>query len=87
MRGFETNEKRFDNINLEPDCSTKVKNTQLPPWIHSEPGTSKTMNFDLPSYCNGSYKPDINPIKVKLDVGCKFYFLAKLYFGIRDLVQ
>ena len=55
MRGYDTHDKRFENFNPEPECSTKVKNTYLPHWIHSDPDQSKTMNFDLPSYCMNMY--------------------------------
>ena len=60
MRGYETHDMRFENLNAEPDCSTKVKKTSLPHWTHSSPGTSKTMKFELPSYCNNSYKPELD---------------------------
>ena len=71
MRGYDTHDKRFENFNPEPECSTKAKNTYLPHWMHSDPDQSKTMNFDLPSYCMNMYQYKIDPISVKLDTGSK----------------
>jgi len=69
MRGYDAHDMRFENFNAEPECSSKVRKTNLPPWTPSSPGKSKTMNFSLTSYCNNSYMPDPAAVSAKLDIG------------------
>ena len=85
---YEAHDKRFEIFDADPDCSSKVKNKQLPQWIHSEPGTSKTMDFDLPSFCNNTYKPEIEAISRKLDIGSKYHAISIHTVGmLRDRLQ
>ena len=72
MRGYEAHEKRFETFADNPALALKYRTMKLPNWQQIEPGQSKTMKFDLPSYCNNSYMPDITPISAKLDIGSKF---------------
>ena len=84
MRGYDAHDKRFDLIDNNPACSLKYKTMKLPQWQSTDPDKSKTMNFDLPSYCNNSYMPDITPISAKLDIGSKFFDLLIIF---RDSIQ
>ena len=80
MRGYEAHDKRFDIFENNPALSLKYKTMRLPQWQSTDPDKSKTMNFDLPSYCNNAYMPDITPISAKLDIGSKSLPIFLLYF-------
>ena len=80
MRGYEAHDKRFDIFENNPALSLKYKTMRLPQWQQTDPDKSKTMNFDLPSYCNNAYMPDITPISAKLDIGSKSLPIFLLLF-------
>ena len=66
----------------EPTVSTKTKNEYVTQWKFQDAEKDKTMTFAQTSYCNNSYKPEIDLKYNKIDLGCKLtlnVFLKVLY--------
>lgn len=66
MRGLSLNEKRFDNINKDPRCSTAIKNTDLPKW---ELISERQIDFRHIVYNRNVYKPKTSLVNRRFEVG------------------
>ena len=66
LRGLDTNAKRFDSINKNPEVSSQNRNTQLPYWKDM---SDRQIDFRLTVYNRNMYNPSKKATSRRLSAG------------------
>ena len=66
LRGLTLNDKRFDVINKDPDCSSQQKNTHLPKW---QLNSDRHIDFRHVVYNRNVYKPKTSMVNRRFEIG------------------
>ena len=66
LRGLSLNDKRFDNINKDPSCSSNIKNSHLPNWKYI---SDRQIDFKNVVYNRNVYKPKTSLVNRRFEIG------------------
>ena len=66
LRGLDVHEARFENINKNPEISSKNKNTNLPEWKYI---SERRIDFSHQVYNRNVYSPQTKAVNRRTEMG------------------